>query len=115
MKKINKITKLLEGGAKISHALKEVCGSEAIYIPFNDNDFDVPLQELKLSNRSYNSLRREGLNTLSDVVSHFDTKGWNSIKNFGKTSAYEVFGKIIDVAWDNMNDEQRARFLLSID
>lgn len=114
MNNTEKITNLLKDGVKISHALKEVCGSQRISIPFNDGDFDVYLEELDLSVRSYNALKRHKLNTLNDVIKCFDQKGWNSIKNFGRTSAAEVFEKIVDVAWDNMSTVEKAEFLISI-
>lgn len=114
MNKIDQITKLLKDGVKISRALKEVCGSQKISIPFNDKDFDVYLEELDLSPRVYNALKRAKLNTLSDAIQQFAQNGWNSIKNFGRTSATEVFEKIIEVAWDNMDTVQKAEFLMSI-
>lgn len=114
MNKIDQITKLLKDGVKISRALKEVCGSQKISIPFNDEDFDVYLEELDLSPRAYNALKRAKLNTLSDAIQQFAQNGWNSIKNFGRTSATEVFEKIIEVAWDNMDIVQKAEFLMSI-
>ncbi len=114
MNNVTKIKNLLRNGVKISYALKEVCGSKQISIPFNDEDFDVLLEELNLSMRSYNALKRAKLNTLGETIQHFAQNGWNSIKNFGKTSAMEVFEKIIDVAWDNMSDVQKMDFLMSI-
>lgn len=114
MNKIDKIIDLLRGGTKISGAIKEVYGSQKISLSFNEKDFNVPLIELQISNRSYNALKRKGLNTLNDVVEYFNNQGWNSIRNFGKKSATEMFEKFIDVAWENMNDMQKAAFLLSM-
>ena len=114
MNNAEKITKLLKDGVNISYALKEVCGTQKISIPFSNECFDVPLEELNLSMRSYNALKRGKLNTLDEVINHFDQNGWNSIRNFGKTSATEIFEKIIDVAWDNMSDVQKSDFLTSL-
>ena len=113
MNNFEKITELLEGGASIVYALKEVCGNQTISIPFDEDDIDVPLEKLRLSTRSYNSLKREKLDTLKEVVERFGTQGWRDIKNFGKTSAMEIFEKIIEVTWSNMNDTQKKNFLLS--
>lgn len=114
MNNVDKIIELLKGGTKISQALREVCGNQRIAIPFDDKTFNVSLDKLELSARAYNALKRNGCHTLNDVVKVFSEKGWNSVKNFGKTSATEVFAKIIDVAWDNMNDIQKAEFLSNI-
>ena len=113
MNNFDKITELLEQGVSIGYALKQVCGNQAICIPFDDEDVDVPLESLRLSTRSYNSLKREKLNTLKEVIERFGEQGWRDIKNFGKTSAMEVFDKIIEVAWNNMNDTQKKNFLAS--
>ena len=114
MNQINQITRLVRNGVKISAILKEAYGNQKISIPFNDGDFDVPLANLDLSVRSYNALRRHGLVTLDDVIKEFDKHGWSVIKNFGRTSAMEVFEKIIDFAWDNMSDAEKTDFLISV-
>jgi DNA-directed RNA polymerase alpha subunit len=114
MNKADRIMALLKDGVKISCALREVCGRQKISIPFTYEVFDVSLEELELSTRSYNALKRSKLNTLADVVRYFDESGWNSIKNLGQISAMEIFGKIIDVAWDGMSAAQRTDFLNSI-
>lgn len=115
MNNAEKIKDLLKNGTKISQALKEVCSSQKIYIPFNDGDFNILLEELGLSVRSYNALKRAKLNTLNDVIQNFDKSGWNSIKNLGKVSATEIFEKIIDVAWNSMDDAQKEEFLNSVE
>lgn len=115
MNKIDQVIEMLRNGTKISRAIKEVYGNCKLYIPFNDKDFDIPIEELELSTRSNNALMRCRFKTLNDVIQYIDENGWNKIKNFGRTSAAEVFGRIIDVAWDGMNTTQKAEFLISID
>ena len=114
MNNIEKITELLDSGVSIGRALKEVCGDKTISIPFNEKIFDMPLEELSLSTRSYNALKREKINTLNDAVHSLENQGWRDIKNLGKVSATEIFEAIIDVAWRNMSDAQKRNFLISI-
>lgn len=108
------IIELLKNGTNIGRAIRKVCGSVPLSIPFNEEDFNVYLEDLDLSTRSRNALKREKFNTLYEVILHFNERGWNSIKNFGKTSATEVFEKIIDIAWNSMSSTQRANFLINI-
>ena len=114
MTNVEKIKELVDGGVNIGHAIKEVCGTQKIFVPFSEKDFDVSIENLDLSRRSYNALKRERLETLNAAINHLSKNGWNSIKNFGKISATELFEKIIDVAWSNMDDAQRTDFLKTI-
>nr|YP_010032348.1 RNA polymerase alpha subunit [Schizocladia ischiensis]QOW07555.1 RNA polymerase alpha subunit [Schizocladia ischiensis] len=50
---------------------------------------DILLENLKLSSRSYNALKRENINSLNDLQNYSLTK-LKKIKNFGKKSFQEV-------------------------
>lgn len=56
-------------------------------------NLDMPIEELELSTRSYNCLKREKIDTLSKLINC--TEGdLTSIKNFGKRSINEVKSKL---------------------
>lgn len=114
MHNIEKVKRLLKDGARISCAITEVCGCKKIYIPFNDEDFNIPIEDLNLGTRSYNALKRCKFNTLNDVIHHFKENGWRNIKNFGVTSAKEVFDKIIEFSWNDMSDNEKSEFLIKM-
>lgn len=114
MSNIEKITELLDSGASMGRALRRVCGNKKISIPYDEKIFDMPIEELGLSTRSYNALKREKINTLNDAVHSLENQGWRDIKNLGKVSATEIFETIIDVAWRNMSVVQKRNFLISI-
>lgn len=115
MNNAEKITALLDNGVSISHALKTVCGNKKVCIPFDEEIFEVPLEELNLSTRSYNALKRDKINTLNDAVHRIKNQGWRDVKNLGVVSATEIFETIIEVAWKNMSAAQKRNFLISID
>ncbi len=56
-------------------------------------DMDMPIEELELSTRSYNCLKREKIDTLSKLLSHTESD-LTSVKNFGKRSINEVKAKL---------------------
>jgi DNA-directed RNA polymerase subunit alpha len=58
-----------------------------------DTTFNVSVEELELSVRSYNCLKRANINTLHDLLQLSDIDLMN-IKNFGKKSAEEVLDKL---------------------
>jgi len=54
---------------------------------------DVTIEELQLSIRSYNCLKRENINTVGDLLKYSPEK-LQELKNFGKKSADEIFNTL---------------------
>lgn len=59
-----------------------------------DEVFEMTIEELDLSVRSYNCLKRAGLNTVSDLISKTEEE-LMSIRNLGKKSLKEIKQKLI--------------------
>ena len=57
----------------------------------------LPIEELQLSVRSYNCLKREGVNTVGDLVQKSEQE-LVDIRNFGQKSIDEVKAKLEDMA-----------------
>ncbi len=59
---------------------------------------DTPLEELSLSVRSYNCLRRSGCRTIGDIlsISGEDEQGLMKIRNLGVRSASEIMEKLAE-------------------
>lgn len=55
--------------------------------------YDKPIEDLDLSLRSYNCLKRANINTVGDILSK-DAGELSKIRNFGKKSYYEVEMKL---------------------
>lgn len=58
-----------------------------------DNELMIPVEDLDLSVRSYNCLKREGINTVSELVALSEAQLMN-IRNFGQKSVVEVREKL---------------------
>ena len=59
-------------------------------------DLALPIEELNLTIRSYNCLKREGINTVSELVALSETQLMN-IRNFGQKSVDEVRDKLVSL------------------
>ena len=57
------------------------------------SELSMPIEDLDLSVRSYNCLKREGINTVSELVALSETQLMN-IRNFGQKSVDEVRDKL---------------------
>src|SRR5690606_24854670 len=59
-------------------------------------ELSMPIEDLDLSVRSYNCLKREGINTVSELVALSETQLMN-IRNFGQKSVDEVKDKLVEL------------------
>ncbi|MBT1018169.1 DNA-directed RNA polymerase subunit alpha [Canibacter sp. lx-72] len=60
-----------------------------------DSELAIPIEDLDLSMRSYNCLKREGIDTVSQLVTLSQTELTN-IRNFGAKSVVEVNSKLAE-------------------
>ncbi|MDO4241555.1 MAG: DNA-directed RNA polymerase subunit alpha [Microbacteriaceae bacterium] len=61
-----------------------------------DGELAIPIEDLDLSVRSYNCLKREGINTVSELVALSEIQLMN-IRNFGQKSVDEVRDKLVEM------------------
>lgn len=61
-----------------------------------NSELSIPVEDLDLSVRSYNCLKREGINTVSELVALSEHQLMN-IRNFGQKSVDEVRDKLIEM------------------
>ncbi len=60
------------------------------------NEMATPIESMDLSVRSYNCLKREGINSVSELVALSEHQLMN-IRNFGQKSVDEVRDKLIEM------------------
>ena len=68
-----------------------------------NEDLEKTIEELDLSLRSFNCLKRAGFNTVADIIEVPESE-LKTIKNFGKKSLTEVIDKIHDLGF-SLKDE----------
>jgi len=64
-------------------------------VPEVETELDILIEELQLSVRAYNCLKRVNIRTIADLV-QYSVKELKEIKNFGQKSANEVVQKLHD-------------------
>jgi DNA-directed RNA polymerase subunit alpha len=72
--------------AKVSRMKAE---EELICLPISDEQYNMPVEQLNLSVRTMNCLRRGGIITVGEVISRGE-KGLLSIRNFGQKAKQEI-------------------------
>lgn len=105
------VGKLAEG-EKFSSALGHVYTKRNVAIPFNDDDFNVGLDTLKMSMRTTNALRMAGAYTINDVLDVHRNISLKNVRNLGAKSGIELLETILDYCWDRMTNDERTDFLI---
>ena len=105
------VSKMAEGD-KFSKALQRVYSKRNVYIPYDEENFNVPLTDLGMTNRTTNALLRARMRTLGDVIEFCKTQKITTISNLGNLSGIEVFETILNYCWDRMSQESRTAFLI---
>lgn len=105
------VNKMVEG-EKLSKALEYVYTKRKVAIPFNDEDFDVGLDTLKMTMRTTNALRSVGAYTINDVIEVHQRISLKNIRNLGRKSGIELLETILDYCWDRMDNNERTLFLI---
>lgn len=71
----------------------------------------MPVADLNLSVRSYNSLKRAGLNTVGDVIRSIE--GWQDLlryRNLGKTSAVEIIKTLEEYQYSILEESEKRKY-----
>lgn len=71
--------------------LSEIVNSTEVLRPNDPEVLDIPLEEINLSVRSFNALKRASVNTVGDLVSMTE-EDFIKVRNFGKRSYDEIIG-----------------------
>lgn len=71
----------------------------------NEKDLDMTIEELDLSVRSFNCLKRAGINTVADLISKSESD-MMKVRNLGRKSLEEVINKLTSLGFSfNNNDD----------
>ena len=76
---------------------------------------ETPLEDLELSVRSYNCLRRAGVRNVGDIVDRIDNRAdLLRIRNLGAKSADEIMTALMEYQYSILSDEGKKRYLVRI-
>lgn len=81
-----------------------------IELPFSEKAFNTEIEKLNLSVRSYNCLKRAGLNDVGKVVHAIqEDKLWN-VRNLGKMSRAEIHVRIYEFGYNSLSENGKKEF-----
>lgn len=87
-------SKLMSWFSKLTSTQNLIYQEEQIVLPVKQKEV-ILIEELQLSVRAYNCLKRKGINSIEELVTYTKDEICE-IKNFGKKSAQEVFQSLKD-------------------
>ncbi len=82
-----------------------------IRLPFTEKACETPIEELNLSVRSYNSLKRVGVNNVGKVVEYMQNDKLLTIRNLGKNSKKEIHVKIYEFGYNRLSEKGKKAFI----
>ena len=75
---------------------------------------DAGIDQLELSVRSYNALRRAGIETVSQLVVGFNDGRIKSVLNLGAKSFREIQTRILVYGFEQLTEKEKRHFILDL-
>lgn len=85
-----------------------------IKIGFSESVCRASIDELSLSVRSHNALRRAGIATLGDLIERLNEGDLKSIRNLGAKSFSEIQTKMLQFGFDRLTEAEKAKFFADL-
>lgn len=99
----------------VINAVEEIFGEKAfVRLPFSISMANKKIEEMDLTVRSYNALKRSGVFTINDLIDVINDKKINKIHNLGRKSIIEIYSKLLQFGYDGLSEEERKKFLNSL-
>ena len=81
-----------------------------VNVGFSKSACDSSIEELVLSVRSYNALRRANVTTLGDLIERLNEGGLKSIRNLGAKSFSEIQTKMLVFGFERLSEKEKIEF-----
>ena len=93
--------------------IRRVLGVKAkLRIGFTKDVLRAPIEELTLSVRGFNVLKRNNLHTIGDVIDAIQHNELITLRNLGAKTIRDIKTKIVIFGYDALSDEDKKAFLL---
>ena len=97
------------------YALGQVFGNNIhVNVGFTKLACDSSIDELLLSVRSNNALRRSNISTLGELIAKLNEGDLKTIRNLGAKSISEIKTKILVYGFDQLSDKDKTAFLYDL-
>ena len=81
-----------------------------INIGFSNNACNASIDDLVLSVRSYNALRRANITTIGDLIERLNEGGLKTVRNLGAKSFSEIQTKIMVYGFEQLSEKEKVEF-----
>lgn len=89
-------------------------GKAKLRMGFTKDVCRVPIEELSLSVRGFNVLKRSNLNTIGDVIDAIQHNELIALRNLGAKTVRDIKTKIVNFGYDALSDRDKKEFLLEV-
>ncbi len=113
MNKAEVVKTLMDAEKKcgLVEALHRVFGKNIrVSVGFSKRDCNFSIEELALSVRSYNALRRANIPTLGDLIELLNEGRLKSIRNLGAKSFSEIQTKMLVFGSERLSEKEKSEF-----
>lgn len=111
------INQLKERIAKdgLINALHSTYGAKVrVKILFPDSVCKLRIEELNLSVRGYNCLKRVGVNYVEDLIGKIETSDLYSIRNLGRKTIAEIKTTLLEFVYNSLPESEKHAFLQAV-
>lgn len=81
---------------------------------FSPKLINLSVDELSISVRGYNVLKRSGLNTIGDVIDAINNKTLITLRNLGRKTHREIIINVVDLGYSHLSDDRKRALLNEI-
>ena len=85
-----------------------------VRLDFSESICKASIDELSLSVRSHNALRRAGIATLGDLIAILNEGNLKSVRNLGAKSYSEIQSTMLHFGYDRLSDNEKIRFFTEL-
>lgn len=85
-----------------------------VSIGFSESACRANIEELALSVRSYNAIRRTGISTIEDLIDKLNQGDLKGIRNLGVKSYKEIQTKILVYGFERLSESEQVSFFYKL-
>jgi DNA-directed RNA polymerase alpha subunit len=85
-----------------------------VSIGFSESACRANIEELALSVRSYNAIRRTGISTIEDLIDRLNQGDLKGIRNLGVKSYKEIQTKILVYGFERLSENEQTSFFYKL-
>ena len=79
-------------------------------IAYSRKTCETSIDEMQLSVRAWNALKRAGINTIGELIDVIQDDSLMKIRNLGRKSMIEIKTKILETGFRDLSENEKIRF-----